>query len=676
MNLLSRETSPYLRQHMDNPVDWMPWGDAALEKARAEGKPILLSVGYAACHWCHVMAHESFEDAGTADLMNRDFINIKVDREERPDVDAVFQSALSLMGQAGGWPLTMFLTPDGKPFWGGTYFPPQPRHGMPSFREVLRGVADAYTREKDKIAHNVQSLDRALRSLHTGQPGLPVHRDRLDRITAHILTLIDPAHGGIGTAPKFPCLPAMGLLWDSYIRTGETAYKAAVIHSLTQMCQGGIYDHAGGGFARYATDEEWLAPHFEKMLYDNALFIGILSEVYKETRHPLFARRVRETVAWLREEMTVRDQSVSAFASSLDADSEGKEGKYYIWTAEEIDQVLGADAMRFSQFYDVVRFGNWHGVNILNRLRHPDYLSEAEEDAFAAMLQKLKADRQKRVPPARDDKVLAEWNGLIIAALAQAAQVFGEDAWRDMAANAFSFITRNMMEKDGRLHRVWSAGAAHVPATLEDYAQMAQAALALGEVRQAQAWADIAAEGFWDDAAHGYFMTHKAARDLTVRPKSAQDSALPAGNGAMIGVLTRLYYLTGEAHFLDRAEKTLAAFSGEVQQQTFPFATLLRNGDLLLNPLYVCLVTPAGADDAALAAVLDRLSLPHLICDRVTADAVLPKNHPAAGKTAVEGRATVYVCLGQHCLAPVTEAAELEKLLRESRQGRATANDG
>ena len=325
MNLLQNETSPYLRQHQDNPVDWRPWGPEAFEKAKAENKPVLLSIGYAACHWCHVMAHESFEDHETAALMNQHFISIKLDREERPDIDAAYQGALSLMGKQGGWPLTMFLTPDGKPFWGGTYFPPQPRYGMPSFREILRGIAESYARDKDKIAHNVKSLTAALEKINTSQPGTILHREALDKISGYFLSLIDPANGGIGSAPKFPNLTIINLLWSAYIRSGNEAYKAAVIHSLTQMCQGGIYDHIGGGFSRYTVDAEWLVPHFEKMLYDNAQFISLLAEVYRETQHPLFAERLSETVEWVRRDLSIRHFSHTAFAASLDADSEGEE---------------------------------------------------------------------------------------------------------------------------------------------------------------------------------------------------------------------------------------------------------------------------------------------------------------------------------------------------------------
>jgi hypothetical protein len=684
MNLLADETSPYLRQHMHNPVDWMPWGADALEKARRENKPILLSIGYSACHWCHVMAHESFEDPAAADLMNRHFISIKVDREERPDLDAVFQSALSLMGKAGGWPLTMFLTPEAKPFWGGTYFPPQPHHGTPSFKEVLRGIAEGYARDKDKIAHNTQSLMAALDKIHNNQQGGLPHRDLLDKTSHYFLNLVDPAHGGIGNAPKFPNLTIMSLLWDSYIHTGDNAYKFAVIHSLTQMCQGGIYDHVGGGFSRYTVDEEWLAPHFEKMLYDNALFIALLTEVYKETQHPLFAQRIRETVDWVQAELTVRNLSYSAFAASLDADSGGGEGKYYVWTEDEIDKTLGPGAEKFKKTYDVTKFGNWEKVNILNRLKNPDYLTGQEEARLEGWRKKLKTARDSRLAPARDNKILADWNGLMIAALAKAGEAFDRREWVEMAASAFRFVTAYMMEGDGHLRRAWCDGKAQHAALLEDYAYMLEAALALYDaapdpqlVTQAVVWVDILDKEFWDRQRHGYFMTAASVTDVPLRPKSAQDSAVPSGNGVMVGVLTRLYYLTGDAAYLERAEKTAGAFAGELPHHVFPFATLLRNCDFFLNPLYVIIAAGTG-NSGTFSNVLQKLSLPFLIKTTVADGSIFPKNHPASGKTPVDGKTTAYICPGRRCLPPVTDPQEFERLLREERhkQGRPAANDG
>ena len=683
MNLLQDETSPYLRQHKDNPVHWMPWGPAAFEAAKTKSMPILLSVGYAACHWCHVMAHESFEDFETADLMNQHFICIKLDREERPDVDAAYQGARSLMGKQGGWPLTMFLTPDGEPFWGGTYFPPQPRYGMPSFREVLRGVAESYAKEKDHIAHNVKNLTTALQKINTSQSGTILRREALDKISGYFLNLIDPANGGIGSAPKFPNLPIIHFLWSSYARTGNAAYKAAVIHSLTQMCQGGIYDHIGGGFSRYTVDAEWLVPHFEKMPYDNAQFASLLSEVYRETHNPLFADRIAETVEWVRHDLSIRHFSHTAFATSLDADSEGVEGKYYVWTAAEVDKVLGKDAEDFKKTYDITSFGNWENVNILNRLKNPEYGKMHEERALLALRQKLKTVRDRRVPPMLDNKVLADTNGLMIAALARTGFALGRPEWIEAAENAFAFITNHMTDKDGKLYHSWCDGRPKHAGLLEDYANMAEAALALYDVTQESVyvtrttlWVSILDKEFLDEKSGGYFMSSAQATDTPVRPKSAHDGAVPSGNGTMVGVLARLYQILGNTAYEERARKTAEAFFGEVANHFFPFATLLNNSNALLNPVSVIIL--ASSSDAAFENVLRNISIPAMTKIVLPESKILPASHPAFGKTQVDGKTTAYVCFGQQCLPPVTTPEALENLLKQERGKRRNpaANDG
>lgn len=676
MNLLHNETSPYLLQHKDNPVHWRGWNAAALAEAARENKPILLSIGYSACHWCHVMAHESFEDAETAALMNQHFINIKVDREERPDIDALYQGALSLMGKQGGWPLTMFLTPEAKPFWGGTYFPPQPRYGMPSFREVLRGVAESYIKEPQNIEHNVKSLAAALERINTPLSGHLLNRFELDKLGHYFVSLIDPAHGGFGQAPKFPNLPAMNFIWGCYTRTGDLSCRAAVIHSLTQMCQGGIYDHIGGGFARYAVDAEWLVPHFEKMLCDNAQFIALLTEVWKETKNPLFAARIEETIAFAQRELSVRNHSHTAFAAALDADSDGEEGKYYVWAAEEIDALLGDDAESFRETYDVTRFGNWEGKNILNRLRVPEWGSDVFEQTQAGCREKLHLARLQRVPPARDDKVLTDGNGLMIAALAAAGFAFAREDWLAAAESAFRFIATNMVAPEDRLHHSWCAGRAKHPAVLEDYANMMNAALALHEVThdtayltQALAWAATVERDFGGDA--GYFTS--TGSDMPLRPRAAQDHAVPAGNATLVGVLMRLSLLTGDENFASRANRLAGAFFGEVAQQFFPYATLLNNAVLLLTPLTLVII----GEDAAFVGALRNVSQPGLARLTLLPDMVVPKNHPGFGKALVDGGPAAYICRGRQCLPPVTGAAQLRDLLQRAARtdGVLTAND-
>ncbi len=482
-NRLARETSPYLLQHKDNPVHWWAWGPEALAEAKRTGKPILLSVGYAACHWCHVMAHESFEDTATAALMNELFVSIKVDREERPDIDAIYMRALHSMGEQGGWPLTMFLDSDARPFWGGTYFPPTPRYGRPGFPQVLREVARIYVEEPDKVGHNAGLLVDSLKERRSAPGSSPDIDDTLlADLNRRMVSAVDPQHGGLAGAPKFPQWSFFWLLWRGAIRYGHEAPRHAVDNTLTHICQGGIYDHLGGGFARYAVDERWLVPHFEKMLYDNALLVDLMCEAYRETGKDLYARRIDETVAWLLREMVAEG---GGFAASLDADSEGEEGKFYVWTAKEIEEVLGeADARVLADAYDVTEAGNWEGHTILNRLRNPIPGTPTAEKALTQMRTKLLARRAGRIRPGWDDKVLADWNGLMIAALAHAARLFDRPEWLRAAAAAFDFVLQRM-EKDGRLLHSWRAGQAKVQGTASDYANMiwARAAPAAGHQR-------------------------------------------------------------------------------------------------------------------------------------------------------------------------------------------------
>ncbi len=675
-NRLSRETSPYLLQHRHNPVDWHAWGAAALSEARDSNRPILLSVGYAACHWCHVMAHESFEDPAIAAQMNRLFVNIKIDREERPDLDAIYQQALALLGQQGGWPLTMFLLPDGRPFWGGTYFPKEPRYGRPGFGDVLNFISETFHRDAEKVEKNVAGLAEAMAKLARPQPGGEISLTLTDQIAERLLGEVDFESGGIGSAPKFPQAPLFNSFWRAYKRSGNTGYKDAVVLTLIRMAQGGIYDHLGGGLARYATDAHWLVPHFEKMLYDNAEFVALLTLVWQETRDPLFEARVRETVGWLEREMLAAPEDTPgaagdrAFAASLDADSEGEEGKFYVWTAAEIDAALGAEAEFFKQHYDVTEAGNWEGKTILNRTALPAYLGGETEARLERCRARLLAERAGRIRPGWDDKVLVDWNGLMITALAEAAQVFAAPHWLDLARSAFAFIRRTMF-KDGRLFHAWRQGRLAHPATLDDHANLAQAALALHEATADAAYLAAAREivalldrHYWDAEAGGYFMTADDTADVVVRPKSAADNATPNGNGTMVGVLARLHHLTGAPAYLDRAHALVAAFAGEIGRNFFPLATLLNNNDFLQRALQVVIVGDRGAaDTGALIEVVRGVSLPNRLLLVVAPDSPVPPNHPAAGKTRIGGRATAYLCRGQSCGLPVTDPAALRAAL-------------
>jgi uncharacterized protein YyaL (SSP411 family) len=671
-NNLDRETSPYLLQHKDNPVHWQPWGADALTTAKRENKPILLSVGYAACHWCHVMAHESFENDAIADLMNDLFVNIKVDREERPDLDVIYQSALALLGQPGGWPLTMFLTPDGEPFWGGTYFPPASRYGRPGFSDVLTKLAAVYRDEPERVTQNVTALREALGNLATPQQGGAIPADFTIRAAERLLPEIDPVHGGIGQAPKFPQTPVLELMWRAWKRSGNQQLRDAVTLTLTRMSQGGIYDHLGGGFARYSVDAEWLVPHFEKMLYDNAQLIDLLTLVWQETKAPLFRDRIRETVEWVLREMRAAPDAAGhrGFASSLDADSEHEEGKFYVWTEADIDAVLDADAPLFKSAYDVSPGGNWEGHTILNRSARPELTDDATEARLAACRRTLFTRRETRVRPGWDDKVLADWNGLMIAAIANAAQVFDEPSWLAAAIDAFAVVTGSLVV-DGRLRHSWRDGRAKHPATLDDYANLCRAALALHEatgdvtyVRHAQDWIAILDRHYWDAGAGGYFFAADDTKDVIIRTKNAADNATPSGNGILLGALAHLFYLTGDDRYRERADQLSVAFSGDLNRTFFAMATMLNSNEILHSAQQIVIVGARTAGDtrALLAAVLGR-SLPNRVLSIIAPGERLPDRHPAAGKTQANGQATAYVCRGTTCSLPITAPSGLSQAL-------------
>jgi uncharacterized protein len=672
-NRLAHETSPYLLQHKDNPVHWWAWGPEALAEAQRTGKPILLSIGYAACHWCHVMAHESFEDPAVAALMNELFINIKVDREERPDIDAVYMRALHAMGEPGGWPLTMFLDGEARPFWGGTYFPPAPRYGRPGFAQVLREVSRVWAEERDKVAHNAGMLIDALKAREAGTATPVIETQVLSDLTGRMVSAVDPVHGGLTGSPKFPQWSFFWLLWRGAIRFRHAGAKSAVETTLTNICQGGIYDHLGGGFARYAVDERWLVPHFEKMLYDNALLLDLLCEVYRESQNRLYARRIEETAEWVLREMTAEG---GGFAASLDADSEGHEGKFYTWSKAEVVEVLGeADAAVFCAAYDITETGNWEGHSILNRLGDPGLRSRSEEAALAQMRARLLARRAERVRPGWDDKVLTDWNGLMIAALTQAARVFDRPKWLTAAATAFGFIIERV-EKEGRLAHSWRQGQVKSPGTASDYANMIWAALRLlqatGEpalLIAAERWCATLDAHFWVEDGGGYAFTADDTADVIVRMRGAHDDATPNANALMICNLVALDLLTGKRAYRDRAEAIAHAFAADMARNTLGHCGLLAGFYDLIAPQQVIVIATADAEASAqLAQVMFKLSLPGavqlVVSERATG---FPVAGALAGKTTLAGKPAAYACIGPTCSLPLTAADELLKVLREQR---------
>ncbi len=648
-NRLAQETSPYLLQHAHNPVHWWAWGPEALAEAKASGRPILLSVGYSACHWCHVMAHESFEDAGIAGLMNTLFVNIKVDREERPDLDSLYQQALAMMGQPGGWPLTMFLTPAGEPFWGGTYFPATARYGRAAFPDVLEGISHTFHADPDKIRHNVDQMRRALEQLARSPGAMGLDLAILDRGAVDSLRMIDVADGGTTGAPKFPQPGLFRFLWRAFLRTGDTRLRDAVTVTLDHICQGGIYDHLGGGFMRYSTDQEWLVPHFEKMLYDNAQLISLLCQVWKVTDSALYRARVFETIGWLLRDMTAEG---GAFAAALDADSEGEEGLFYTWTKEEIDSLLdGEAAKRFARLYDVAAGGNWEGRTILHR-NHAH--GGEDDDSLAEAKAVLLAQRDRRVWPGRDHKVLADWNGMVIAALAEAAFTFDRPDWLAAARKAFAVVTAGMARPDGRLAHALCQGKAAHAGVLDDYAHMARAALALFEATgdpellvQAGRWLDTAHAHHWDAQAGGYFLSADDTTDIIVRTKPCFDSAVPSGNGVMAEALALMALASGEAKWRDRADAVLAAFSAAIPDQLPNMTALLDAFEILAHPLEV---TVTGAEDDPATQALLRA-------------AALGESQIHWLRRVADGSPAAMLCRGTVCSTPVSDPERLREAL-------------
>jgi len=657
-NRLARETSPYLLQHKHNPVDWWPWGPQALAEAQRASKPILLSVGYAACHWCHVMAHESFEDDATAAVMNELFVNIKVDREERPDIDHIYMSALHHLGEQGGWPLTMFLTPAGEPVWGGTYFPKTSRFGRPAFVDVLREVARLFRDEPGKIDQNRAALMERLAEAARPAGQVTLGERELNSAATALARAFDPVNGGFRGAPKFPQCSMLEALWRAGLRTRDTRFFATVELTLSRMSDGGIYDHLGGGFSRYSVDDKWLVPHFEKMLYDNAQLLELLALAHAHSGNPLLATRARETVAWLAREMTTGE---GAFSASLDADSEGEEGKFYVWSPAEIEQVLGKDdAAIFARHYDVTPEGNFEGHTILNRLKR-EPTDDATEGRLAAMRAKLLAARGHRVRPGLDDKVLADWNGLMITGLVNAGVVLGEPEWIGMARHAFEFIARDMARGD-RLGHSWRDGRLLFPGLSSDFAAMIRAALALHEaigegafLDRAVAWQLALDRHYADAQGGGWFLTADDAEGLVVRPKSTTDDALPNANGLAAQNLLRLAVFTGDDQWRHQADALFDALLPGAAENLYSHLSLLNALDLRLRAAEI-VVTGEGRE--LIAAALKVPYLERMVLRAPSADA-LPQNHPARAKVASAPAGAAFVCVGETCSLPVMQPDQL-----------------
>jgi len=674
-NRLAHETSPYLLQHANNPVDWYPWGPEALERARREDKPILLSIGYAACHWCHVMEHESFEHEPTAALMNEHFVNIKVDREERPDLDGIYMQAVQAMTGHGGWPMTVFLTPEGVPFYGGTYFPKDDRPGMGSFTRILKSVSTAYRSKPDDIARAAASVRELYASAaeETRSAG-PLTPELLDRSYRAIADRYDERNGGFMGAPKFPQTMSLDFVLRHWARRGMEEALAIASHSFKQMARGGIYDQIGGGFARYTVDAVWLVPHFEKMLYDNALLIRLGAHLWQATKDHTVRRVVEETVNWAIREMRSPE---GGFYSSFDADSEGHEGKFYVWSAEEIDAILGDDAPVARAYWGVTPDGNFEGHNILSvvgdrRVIATRFaLSEEELDAtIARSAATLYAVRAKRVWPGRDEKILTAWNGLMVRGIAEAARAFGDDAYRKLAIESAAFLFGSLCH-DGRVLRSYKDSRARIAGYLEDYASLGLAALAVYELTfdtvwldRARAMSDATVQWFWSDDTGAFYDTASDHEELIVRPREVADNATPSGTSLAVELLVRLAELLHDVEARRRATYVVETLAPMIARYPSAFGHILGAADMLINgAVEVAIVGDVGTADFR--------AMERAVAEQYVPSLVLAGGAPRAddsialltARDARDGHATAYVCRGYTCDEPAMSAQQLRSQL-------------
>jgi hypothetical protein len=683
-NRLINETSPYLLQHAHNPVDWHAWGEEAFTRAQREDKPILLSIGYRACHWCHVQMDESFEDEAIAQLMNDNFINIKVDREERPDLDAIYMNAVQMMTGSGGWPMTVFLTPDGKPFYGGTYFPPVDRHGMPGFPRVLISVAEAYRERRDEIESSAEGMLGELNRLDrivAPKGGLEgeLNYEVADHAANHLLRARDPVHGGFGNKPKFPPSMALEFLLRQYHRTKDAGALDVVELTLNKMARGGIYDQLGGGFHRYSVDEKWLAPHFEKMLYDNALLSRIYTEAFLATGAEFYKRIAVETLDYVAREMTDKD---GGFYSTQDADSEGEEGKFFVWTPEEVTALLGEeDARLFNRYFDVSEMGNFEGHNILHVDEDIDVIARLMRVSQARLAEAVERGkrilfdaREKRVKPYRDEKILTAWNGLMMRSFAEASRAFDRKDYLELAVrNADFLLTR--LRHDGRLLRTYKDGQSKLNGYLEDYSYVIDGLLALYEAsfdprwfEEARALAETMVAQFWDAEAGGFFFTSADHESLITRTKDFYDNAIPSGNSVAASALTRLSLLMGEDRYRKMAETILRLVKPAMMRAPSAFGRMLSALDLFLaSPYEIAIIgAPEALETRAMVDLVFKRYLPNKVV------AFAPEADSKASQTVkllegrgrIDGKTTAYVCRNFYCEAPQTRAEGLAEALK------------
>ena len=691
-NRLINESSPYLLQHATNPIDWFPWGTEAFDKAKREDKPIFLSIGYSTCHWCHVMAHESFSDPEVADLLNKDFISIKVDREERPDIDHVYMTVTQALTGSGGWPMTIIMTPDKKPFYAGTYFPKNSRWGRPGLMELLPKIAEVWRNDRNKVNDSADRITQHIVRLGDARPGSNLDRQTLDQAQAFFVQAYDPEHGGFGESPKFPSPHQLSFLLRRYHHTQNEQTLAMVERTLTQMRLGGIYDQLGFGFHRYSTDNQWLVPHFEKMLYDQAMLIMAYTEAYQTTGKVFYAGVAEEIITYVLRDMT---SSEGGFFSAEDADSEGIEGKFYLWTPREIQKILGEkEAALFVKVFNVKEGGNFedagpgHNIdqNILHLQKPLAQLSEelgVSENQLRTRLEagrlKLFREREKRIHPFKDDKILTDWNGLMIAALAKAGNVLNHQEYTAVAAKTADFILQNLTDDKGRLLKRYRQGKAGLSAHLNDYAFMVwglvelyQATFDIKYLKDAIELNQQMLSHFWDEENGGLYMTADDSEKLLVRSKVIYDGAIPSGNSVAVFNLLRLGHMTGKADYLTKAERIIKSFSAEVEQHPAGHCQLMVALEFALNPNYEVVIVgkPQKKDTMMMLAALGKPFLPEKVALFRPADLeaaaevtrIAPFTLPMAAKN---GRATAYVCREFACKLPTTSIDQMLKNLRQ-----------
>ena len=665
-NHLIHETSPYLLQHSHNPVNWYPWGEEALQKAKEEDKPILVSIGYAACHWCHVMEKESFEDESTADMMNEYFINIKIDREERPDLDHIYMDAVQAMTGSGGWPLNVFLTPEKKPFYGGTYFPPARAYNRASWKEILEGVHKGFHEKRNEIDSQAENLTGHLLSSNAfgiQKPGASssiFSDEQLQVIATKLLANADTEWGGFGKAPKFPQSFSIQYLLRHHHFTKDEASLRQALLSLDKMIDGGIYDQIGGGFARYSTDNEWLAPHFEKMLYDNALLISVLSEAYQLTKNPKYANTIRHTLSFITREMLSEE---NGFYSALDADSEGVEGKFYTWSKQEIDAILGEDAPLFNNYYDVTENGNWEHTNILWVTRSAEEFAlthglttKVWEEKLLIAREKLMAQRDQRIRPLLDDKILLGWNALMVTAFAKAYAALGDTAYRKMAIQNMAFLESKFRQEDGSWHHTYKNGVARIPAFLDDYAYLIQSYIHLQEITGDGEYL-IKAKNLthwvithFEEAETGFFFyTHSLQTDVIVRKKEVYDGAVPSGNAIMAGNLLYLSIVFDIPEWRERSHGLVSSLSNAITGYPSSFGVWALSVQLITKGILEIAIIGQHAKEF-LCPVLERFIPNKIVQAGETKSLIFPL---LAGKTeGKEGQTAFYLCENYACKAP------------------------